>query len=136
MHHKLRRTNIKEEKVMNTLKRKLTAILLTLAMLLSLMPAFPQAAEAALDKTTVNNDAIQVEYTANGAFNSTVEVMVQDEEGNLLAKEPLILKNIVSNYFKKEEEVNGNRIRTSLCANYAICQRNLRFNVWDIRPGS
>lgn len=32
---------------MNTLKRKLTAILLTLAMLLSLMPAFPQAAEAA-----------------------------------------------------------------------------------------
>ncbi len=81
---------------MNTLKRKLTAALLTLAMLLSLMPAFPQAAEAALDKTTVNNDAIQVEYTANGAFNSTVEVMVQDEEGNLLAKEPLILKNIVS----------------------------------------
>ncbi|MDM5146152.1 hypothetical protein ICE98_03289 [Lactococcus lactis] len=45
-----------------------------------------------------------------------------------------ILKNIVSNYFKKEEEVNGNRIRTSLCANYAICQRNIRFNVWDIRP--
>ena len=81
---------------MNTLKRKLTAILLTFAMLFSLMPAFPQAAEAALDKTTVNNDAIQVEYTANGAFNSTVEVMVQDEEGNPLAQEPLILKNIVS----------------------------------------
>ena len=36
MHHKLRRTNIKEEKVMNTLKRKLTAILLTFAMLIFL----------------------------------------------------------------------------------------------------
>ena len=32
---------------MNTLKRKLTAILLTFAMLFSLMPALPQAAEAA-----------------------------------------------------------------------------------------
>ena len=35
---------------MNTLKRKLTAILLTFAMLFSLMPALPQAAEAAETK--------------------------------------------------------------------------------------
>lgn len=64
---------------MNTLKRKLTAILLTFAMLFSLMPALPQAAEAAYDPTTEENELIQVEYVANGAANKNVNVIVQNE---------------------------------------------------------
>lgn len=80
---------------MNTLKRKLTAILLTFAMLFSLMPALPQAAEAA-DQTTVNNDLIQVDYVANGAVESNVNVYVKNEQGELLTQEPLILENIVA----------------------------------------
>ena len=60
---------------MNTLKRKLTAILLTFAMLLSLMPAFPQAAEAA---TTVvsKNGYVAVEYTDEIAGNEHFTVNV------------------------------------------------------------
>ena len=80
---------------MNTLKRKLTAILLTFAMLFSLMPALPQAAEAA-DQTTVKNELIQVEYVANGAANKNVNVIVQNEDGEQLTEEPLRLENIVS----------------------------------------
>ena len=50
---------------MNTLKRKLTAILLTFAMLFSLMPALPQAAEAA-QKTTAGQ-YVTMEYKEVGA---------------------------------------------------------------------
>lgn len=48
---------------MNTLKRKLTAILLTFAMLFSLMPALPQAAEAAGgEMDSRQNEYIKFEY--------------------------------------------------------------------------
>ena len=40
---------------MNTFKRKLTAILLTFAMLFSLMPVLPQAAEAAQNEVSGKN---------------------------------------------------------------------------------
>lgn len=47
---------------MNTLKRKLTAILLTFAMLFSLMPALPQAAEAAGTLTELEYSHSVYEY--------------------------------------------------------------------------
>ena len=65
---------------MNTLKRKLTAILLTFAMLFSLMPALPQAAEAA---TVQGAGYVTLSYENNGAINDktiTVHVMLNDTE--------------------------------------------------------
>ena len=47
---------------MNTLKRKLTAILLTFAMLFSLMPALPQTAEAADGDGYVTGDYVTLTY--------------------------------------------------------------------------
>lgn len=130
---------------MNTLKRKLTAILLTFAMLFSLMPALPQAAEAA-DETTVNNDIIRVEYTANGAANSTVEVTVQDEEGNSLTQEPLVLQNIVkgaphnvtitaldNSYFVANVETTGGSVTIP---SYDYDNSNMSFNWAYMDDGS
>ena len=65
---------------MNTLKRKLTAILLTFAMLFSLMPALPQAAEAA--EATSGNELVTVSY--NDAGNKECYVKIQDVNGNQL----------------------------------------------------
>ena len=65
---------------MNTLKRKLTAILLTFAMLFSLMPALPQAAEA------VGNEQqyVEIAYDKNSpleeAKSITVNVYVDNAE--------------------------------------------------------
>lgn len=67
---------------MNTLKRKLTAILLTFAMLFSLMPALPQAAEAA------DQSIFEFNYTKNTpGLDGTVTILVVDTEGNQLASE-------------------------------------------------
>ena len=67
---------------MNTLKRKLTAILLTFAMLFSLMPALPQAAEAA------DQCIFEFNYTKNTpGLDGTVKILVVDTEGNQLASE-------------------------------------------------
>ena len=66
---------------MNTLKRKLTAILLTFAMLFSLMPALPQAAEAATAQG--QSGYVTLSYENNGAINDktiTVHVMLNDTE--------------------------------------------------------
>ena len=61
---------------MNTLKRKLTAILLTFAMLFSLIPALPQAAEAA-DQSQVG-EYVTLSY-GSGDSNITVNVMLNGE---------------------------------------------------------
>lgn len=58
---------------MNTLKRKLTAILLTFAMLFSLMPALPQAAEAA--EGNVQNSYIRYEYETSSSAELLVMLM-------------------------------------------------------------
>lgn len=62
---------------MNTLKRKLTAILLTFAMLFSLMPALPQAAEAA-EPTSVQsgNGYITFGYEHKGTAKRNIKVNV------------------------------------------------------------
>lgn len=74
---------------MNTLKRKLTAILLTFAMLFSLMPALPQAAEAAEDP----NGWIEVDYYHGVQGSKTaVNVVVVDESGNQITT-PLSLSD-------------------------------------------
>ena len=65
---------------MNTLKRKLTAILLTFAMLFSLMPALPQAAEAA--EATSGNGLVTVSYNDTGYKECYVKI--QDVNGNQL----------------------------------------------------
>lgn len=65
---------------MNTLKRKLTAILLTFAMLLSLMPAMPQAAEAATTATS-NNEMFSFSYELG---RKTLNIEVKDTDGQLL----------------------------------------------------
>ncbi|MEE0207397.1 MAG: hypothetical protein UEX93_11120 [Peptococcaceae bacterium] len=68
---------------MNTLKRKLTAILLTFAMLFSLMPALPQAAEAAT--SSMENDWIKVDYyTRPGDQDRSIDVIVQTSDGEQL----------------------------------------------------
>lgn len=87
---------IKEEKDMRTKKHKLTAILLVLAMLFTLIPALPQSAEAAYDSTTKSNDVIEVKYTANGVITHDVNVIVQDENGAPLTSNPLVLNDIVA----------------------------------------
>ena len=80
---------------MNTLKRKLTAILLTFAMLFSLMPALPQAAEAA--EGNVQNSYIRYEYETSSSAElfGHVDVIVQDSNGNQLGE---TLK--IDNYYK------------------------------------
>ena len=65
---------------MNTLKRKLTAILLTFAMLFSLMPALPQAAEAAI--ATSQSGMFSFDYQSSG--NRTLNVEVKDQNGYIL----------------------------------------------------
>lgn len=67
---------------MNTLKRKLTAILLTFAMLFSLMPALPQAAEAKSGDRTVPGEYVTMEY-GYGSSNKqiTVNVYLEGQEG-------------------------------------------------------
>ncbi len=59
---------------MNTLKRKLTAILLTFAMLFSLMPALPQAAEAAQNEVSGKNECISLSYENEGALEKNITV--------------------------------------------------------------
>ena len=74
---------------MNTLKRKLTAILLTFAMLFSLMPALPQAAEAA--NGFAENDSFSIQYNLPGvpAYDTgDVTVTLQDVAGENIG-EPL-----------------------------------------------
>lgn len=60
---------------MNTLKRKLTAILLTFAMLFSLMPALPQAAEAATGQSSQQGKFVTLDYST-GTANLTMTVNV------------------------------------------------------------
>lgn len=73
---------------MNTLKRKLTAILLTFAMLFSLMPSLPQAAEAA--NGFAENEYIQLDYAeayegvGDDILPGNLTVKVQDVDGNQL----------------------------------------------------
>lgn len=73
---------------MYTKKRKLTAILLVLAMLFTLMPALPQAAEAR-DYGSLENDYITYQYpkpaTGVDSAKGTVNVIVQDFDNNVLA---------------------------------------------------
>ena len=82
---------------MNTLKRKLTAILLTFAMLFSLMPALPQTAEAA--EGNVRNDYILYEYETSSSAElfGHVDVIVQDSNGNQLG-ETLQIDNYYKTY--------------------------------------
>lgn len=68
---------------MNTLKRKLTAILLTFAMLFSLMPALPQAAEAATATATSENGMFNLAYDQGL---KTLNIEVKDLDGQLLDK--------------------------------------------------
>lgn len=72
---------------MHTLKRKLTAILVMLAMLISLLPAMPQAASAR-DFGLVENDYISWSYpkpaTGIDSAAGTVKIIVQNSEGKLL----------------------------------------------------
>ena len=81
---------------MNTLKRKLTAILLTFAMLFSLMPALPQAAEAA---TGQSNDGMFSFSYAPGL--RTLQIEVKNTEGQVLdtLKVKDFLANSQTNYF-------------------------------------
>lgn len=88
---------------MNTLKRKLTAILLTFAMLFSLMPVLPQAAEAAGgDMETVSNEYIdfsyQTPYVATGA--AKVKIIVKDVETD----QQLGTTIVIDNYAKLLDE--------------------------------
>ena len=81
---------------MNTLKRKLTAILLTFAMLFSLMPALPQAAEAAGgDMETVSNEYIdfsyQTPYAPTGA--AKVKIIVKDVETDQQLGTTIVIDN-------------------------------------------
>lgn len=57
---------------MNTLKRKLTAILLTFAMLFSLMPVLPQTAEAA---EAQGNGYVTLSYDNEGAIEKILLLM-------------------------------------------------------------
>lgn len=59
---------------MNTFKRKLTAILLTFAMLFSLMPVLPQAAEAAQNEVSGKNGYISLSYENEGALEKNITV--------------------------------------------------------------
>ena len=63
---------------MNTLKRKLTAILLTFAMLFSLMPALPQAAEAA-DQSKPGQYVTLNYETGTRDYNIDVQVYLNNE---------------------------------------------------------
>ncbi len=74
---------------MNTLKRKLTAILLTFAMLFSLMPALPQAAEAADENASNDSFSIQYNLPDIPAYDTgDVTVTLQDVAGKNIG-EPL-----------------------------------------------
>lgn len=77
---------------MHTKKRKFTAILLVLAMLFTLMPALPQAAEAR-DYGLVENDFISYQYPKPGtnldSAKGTVNVIVQDLDNNQLASDTI-----------------------------------------------
>lgn len=67
---------------MNTLKRKLTAILLTFAMLFSLMPALPQTAEAKSGDHTASNKYVTMKYGYGSANKQiTVNVYIEGQEG-------------------------------------------------------
>ncbi len=67
---------------MNTLKRKLTAILLTFAMLFSLMPALPQTAEAKSGDHTASNNYVTMKYGYGSANKQiTVNVYIEGQEG-------------------------------------------------------
>ncbi|MEE0434534.1 MAG: S-layer homology domain-containing protein, partial [Peptococcaceae bacterium] len=59
---------------MHTLKRKTTALLLVVAMLFSLLPAFPQTAEAATAQG--NGGYVTLQYESEGLLNRTITVNV------------------------------------------------------------
>ncbi len=94
---------------MNTLKRKLTAILLTFAMLFSLMPALPQAAEAA----TVQGNAgyVTLSYDNDGLQDRTitVNVMLADQQvDTIVVKDAKAATNQLSiTVDNLEYELNG-----------------------------
>lgn len=94
---------------MNTLKRKLTAILLTFAMLFSLMPALPQAAEAA----TVQGNAgyVTLSYDNDGWQDRTitVNVMLADQQvDTIVVKDAKAARNQLSiTVDNLEYELNG-----------------------------
>lgn len=94
---------------MNTLKRKLTAILLTFAMLFSLMPVLPQAAEAA----TVQGNAgyVTLSYDNDGFQDRTitVNVMLADEQvDTIVVKDAKAATNQLSiTVDNLEYELNG-----------------------------
>ena len=105
---------------MNTLKRKLTAILLTFAMLFSLMPAMPQAAEAAT--SSKENDLLKVDYyTQLGDQDRSIDVIVQTSDGKQLtslnisdynwgipAADTITLKN--TDYYIRDIQKNGSGV--------------------------
>ena len=94
---------------MNTLKRKLTAILLTFAMLFSLMPALPQAAEAA---TVPGNEGyVTLSYDNDGLQDRTitVNVMLADQQvDTIVVKDAKAATNQLSiTVDNLEYELNG-----------------------------
>ena len=105
---------------MNTLKLKLTAILLTFAMLFSLMPALPQAAEAAT--SSKENDLLKVDYyTQLGDQDRSIDVIVQTSDGEQLtslkisdynwgvsAADTITLKN--TDYYIRDIQKNGSGV--------------------------
>ena len=100
---------------MNTLKRKLTAILLTFAMLFSLMPALPQAAEAAEGVETVTGDYATMTYITkrSGALTNTINLNVylqgtnQLVQSNSVSDAALTRNSITVNIDNQQYEIAG-----------------------------
>ena len=100
---------------MNTLKRKLTAILLTFAMLFSLMPALPQAAEAAEGVETVTGDYATMTYITkrSGELTNTINLNVylqgtnQLVQSNSVSDAALTRNSITVNIDNQQYEIAG-----------------------------
>lgn len=102
---------------MNTLKRKLTAALLTLAMLLSLMPAMPQAAEAATGQSSQQGEIVTLDYsTGNADLKMTVKVYLEGYE-NEEPIDTITVNDAASAYNQIKISVNNDQ-------NYEIADRN------------
>ena len=102
---------------MNTLKRKLTAILLTFAMLFSLMPALPQAAEAATGQSSQQGEIVTLDYSTGTAdLTMTVNVYLEGQE-NEQPIDTIIVNDAAS---------SDNHIKISVRSdqNYEIVDRN------------
>lgn len=102
---------------MNTLKRKLTAILVTFAMLFSLMPALPQAAEAATGQSSQQGKIVTLDYSTGTAnLTMTVKVYLEGQE-NEQPIETIIVNNAASSNNQIKISVNNDQ-------SYEIADRN------------